>query len=241
MNDYAGKTIWIIGASSGIGRALAVEMDRRGAMLILSARSEDKLTALNNSLGGRHRVCAIDVTQEKAVKDAASDVFKSKVDSVIFLAGIYQPAKLSALDLELCKDILATNLGGAFNVIAAILPYFPAQIALCASVVGYRGLPNAQPYGATKAGLINLAESLRAEMRGTGIDVRLINPGFVSTPMTAKNQFPMPMMIEPEAAAAAIADGLLNKSFEIHFPKRFTWLLKIARFIPDRLYFSLVP
>lgn len=241
MKDYDGKIIWIIGASSGIGHALAIEMDGRGATLILSSRSEEKLEALNTDLGNRHRVYPLDVANADAVQMAANELFKSKVNSVVFMAGIYQPAKLSALDLQDCRDILATNLGGAFNLIAALLPHHPAQIVLCASVVGYRGLPNAQPYGAAKAGLINLAESLRAEMRDTSVDVRLINPGFVRTPMTAKNKFPMPMMIEPQEAAKAIADGLLGPSFEIHFPKRFTWLLKLARFIPDRLYFALVP
>jgi len=241
MNDYAGRIIWIIGASSGIGHALAIEMDRRGAKLILSARQSEKLQGLNTELGGRHRVYPVDVTDAGEVEKAATDIFSSKINSVVFLAGIYHPTKLSALNLQDCRDILATNLGGAFNLIAAVLPHYPAQIALCASVVGYRGLPNAQPYGATKAGLINLAESLRAEMRGTGVDVKLINPGFVRTPMTAKNDFPMPMMIEPAEAASAIADGLLGRAFEIHFPKRFTWLLKLAQLIPDRLYFALVP
>ena len=241
MSDYAGKIIWIIGASSGIGHALAIEMDRRGAKLILSARNKERLHALNADLSGRHLVFAVDVTNAEGVEKAATDIFRSNVDSVVFLAGVYQPSALSNLDLQVCRDILATNLGGAFNLIAAVLPHHPAQIALCASVVGYRGLPNAQPYGAAKAGLINLTESLRAEMRDKGIDIRLINPGFVRTPMTAKNKFPMPMMIEPQEAARAIADGLLERAFEIHFPKRFTWLLKLARFIPHRLYFALVP
>jgi short-subunit dehydrogenase len=111
---------------------------------------------------------------------------------------------------------------------------------LCGSVAGYRGLPRSQPYAATKAAIINLAESLRAEGRKFGVDIKVINPGFVRTPMTGKNDFDMPFMIEAGEAALAIANGLLSDSFEVHFPKKFTWLMKILSQLPDWLYFQIV-
>ena len=133
---------------------------------------------------------------------------------------------------------------GTLNCLHAVLPILQrqksGQIALCGSVAGYRGLPNAQPYGATKAAIINLAESLKLETAGSGIDVRVINPGFVRTPMTDKNSFDMPMIISPEQAARSLADQLAGSGFEIHFPKKFTWAMKILRLLPDALYFPIV-
>jgi len=236
MKNYEGKHIWIIGASSGIGRALAIELSARGAHLALSARSEDKLNALNEELGGNHRVFPLDVTNtDKFVKtaDAIHKKFTS-LDSVIFLAAIYEPAPLAEMDIKLAHKMIAINLGGAFNVVHATLPILKAQkygqLALCGSIAGYSGLPKGQPYSATKAGVINLAESLRAEEKD--LDIKVINPGFVRTPLTDKNDFKMPMIIEPETAAKIIAKELLTGRFEIHFPKGFTFFIKtMPRFI----------
>ena len=200
-SDYANKAVWIIGASSGIGRALAVELSRRGAALILSARDEDALQKLNGELGGKHAVFRTDVTDPASI-EAAVTTLPARLDSVIFLAGQYKPMKLDALDMKVTGEIVAANMSGAFNLIHAILPKMlqqgRGQIALCASVTGYRGLPNSQPYSATKAGMINLAESLRAETRKRGLDVRVIDPGFVRTRLTDQNDFKMPFIIEPE-------------------------------------------
>jgi short-subunit dehydrogenase len=133
-------------------------------------------------------------------------------------------------------------LNGAFNAVHAVLPILKSQahgqFVLCGSVAGYCGLPNGQPYSATKAGVINLAESLRAEEGH--LDIKVINPGFVRTPLTDKNNFKMPMMIEPEEAAKIIVKGLQSKKFEIHFPKRFTFLMKILSVLPDFLYFKII-
>lgn len=242
--SYAGKHIWIIGASSGIGEALAHELAARGAILVLSARSKEKLDALKKTLGSAHSVYLLDVTQSSDVMQTAEMLQKDfpRIDSIVFLAAIYTPMKLASLNIEKVGAIIQTNLLGAFHVVNAALLLFEqqkaGQIALCGSVAGYCGLPNAQPYSATKAGVMNLAESLRSEM-GSKIDVKLISPGFVATPMTSKNDFHMPMMIAPEEAARAIADGLLTRQFEIHFPKRFTYIMKLIRLLPSWLYFPL--
>jgi short-subunit dehydrogenase len=241
--SYEGKTIWIIGASSGIGRALAIELALQGALLVLSARNKDKLHDLNAELGGKHHVYPLDVTDAQACSDAVAVVQKrlSQIDSVIFMAAQYIPGSLLTMALSDVHSIVNVNLNGALNISSAVLPLLIAQqrgqFALCGSVAGYRGLPNSQPYSATKAALINLAESLKAEQ--PQLDIKIINPGFVRTPMTDKNDFTMPMMIEPQDAAKAIAKGLKSKSFEIHFPKKLTLIMKCLKFLPPFLYFKL--
>lgn len=243
MSDFKGQNVWIIGASSGIGRALALELDQRGANLILSARDTEKLNILNQQLGGRHITLPLDVTKRDDF-NALHDLRSTPIDRAIFLAGTYAPMSLDQLDMTTSQQIIATNLSGAMNFIDAILPVMlrqkSGQIALCGSVAGYCGLPHAQPYGATKAAIINLAQSLRAEFISRGIDVRVINPGFVRTPMTDKNDFKMPMRIEPDAAARALANGLLSSHFEIRFPKLFTFLMKILACLPYPLYFRII-
>lgn len=243
MDNFEGKHIWIIGASSGIGCALAQELSRQGATLALSARSEDKLNTLKEELSGAHKVFPVDVTDLKKLKATADEIMGNfeKLDSVIYLAALYNPGPLYELDIEKTHMLVNVNLNGAFNLLHAILPHFKkhgkGQIALCGSVAGYRGLPKGQPYSATKAAIINLAESLKAEE--PTLDIKLISPGFVKTDLTAKNDFDMPMMIEPEDAAKAIANGLLKKNFEIHFPKKFTFLMKILQILPAFLYFKI--
>lgn len=243
--DVKGKNIWVIGASSGIGHALAKELSRRGARLVVSARSAEPLEQLAHGLGPQNIALPLDVTDLAAFREAAALLVKAfgRIDGVIYMAGTYTPAPLSALTPEDARRIVDVNLMGALNCIGATLPYLRAQagglLALCASVAGYRGLPKAQPYAATKAALINLAESLRAEEEAHGIDVRVINPGFVKTPMTDKNDFAMPFLLSPEDAAHAIANGLAGGAFEIHFPKRLSLLLKALRLLPDALYFKI--
>ena len=239
MGEYSKEHIWIIGASSGIGRALAIELAAQGGALILSARNEDALNSLNDALGGGHQVIALDAGDHKALSAAAKAI--PKLDRVIFMAALYAPHGKKTKDIDFIHDMIRVNLGGAFNTVNATLPIFEkqghGQIVLCASVAGYRGLPYGQPYCATKAAMINYAESLKIELEPQNIDVKIINPGFVRTPLTDKNDFPMPMMIEADAAAKAIVRDLRSKRFEIHFPKRFTWMMKILYFLPAPLYF----
>lgn len=241
MAAYTGKHIWIIGASSGIGRALAIDLAAQGAVLILSARSQDKLDELNHILGNRHSVIAVDTGDHDALTKAAHSI--PKIDSVVFMAAIYSPHSQETKNIDFIHDMINVNIGGAFNTVNAVLPIFEkqgyGQIVLCGSVAGYRGLPYGQPYCATKAAIISYAESLKIEMEPKNIDIKLLSPGFVRTPLTDKNDFSMPMIIEPEEAAKAITKGLLSTNFEIHFPKKFTWIMKALRILPTSVYFFL--
>lgn len=237
---FAGEHIWIIGASSGIGRALAIALEAQGASLILSARRTEALEALNQTLGGVHDVLPLDVANATDIAKAAAHISANlpKLDRVIFLAALYKPGNIADIEPEFAHKMVEVNLCGAMTLAHAVLPIFDAQqsgqIVLCGSVAGYLGLPNGQPYSATKAAIINFAESLYAEAPDY-LDVKLISPGFVRTPMTDKNSFDMPMRIEPEDAAKAIANGLQQRAFEIHFPKRFTRWVKILRLLPYAL------
>ncbi len=239
--DYKDQIVWIIGASSGIGAALAYELSGRGATLALSARRQGELESLKARLGQHHKVFAFDVTDADTTRRTAQAICATfgRIDRIVILAAAYVPMQIDALDLAVTKGIIDTNLTGTFNVVHAVLPILKTQklkgqIALCGSVAGYIGLPGGQPYSATKAAIISLAETLYAECKDV-IDIKLVSPGFVRTPLTDKNNFSMPMIIEPEQAAVAIADGLLSRRFEIDFPKRFTVFLKTLRLLPYML------
>ncbi|AGA64190.1 Oxidoreductase, short-chain dehydrogenase/reductase family [Liberibacter crescens BT-1] len=246
LNSYKNEIIWIIGASSGIGYALAHELAKRNAILVLSARSSNDLENLKSVLGEKHKVFVLDVTDSVMTQRTAHAIYATfgRIDRVIFFAATYQPMKLYSLDLAVSRQIVEVNLLGALHVVKAVLS-LPSvhksigQIALCGSVAGYAGLSGGQPYSATKAAIINLAESLYAELFDK-IDIKLISPGFVRTRLTDQNDFTMPMIIKPEDAAKAIAQGLLSKAFEVHFPKHFTMLVKLLRFFPYRVYFWII-
>jgi short-subunit dehydrogenase len=204
------------------------------------------LDSVKAHLGAQHSVFALDITDTETTRRTAQAIKATfgTIDRVIFLAAAYTPMKIDMLDMAVTKKIIDINLTGAFNLIDAILPILKTQkskgqLALCGSVAGYIGLPNAQPYSATKAAIINLAESLYAEYQQI-IDIKLINPGFVSTPLTDKNDFVMPFIISPQKAAKAIANGLLSRSFEIHFPKKFTFFLKLLKLLPYALSLKLI-
>lgn len=228
------ETIWIIGASDGIGAALARAWAARGARLILSARSEDRLASFAAELGPEHVAQPLDVSDRASLDRAAEAIAAlGPVDRVVHLAAIYDPGKVADIDPEKAAQIVTVNLAGTFHV-AQVAPKVlraGGQMALCGSVAGYIGLPQGQIYSATKAGVINLAETLRAELSGR-IDVRLINPGFVDTRLTEQNDFDMPAMITPERAANEIIKGLMGGSFEVHFPRRLTWPLKWLSALP---------
>lgn len=242
MTLFAGSHIWIIGASSGIGRALAMRLAREGAILSLSARNGEALEALRASMQGTHSLYPLDVTHTDLLEAAAAA--QSRIDRVIYLAGQYEPGPLADADPAKARAIVETNLMGALNAIQCVLPIMRrqghGQIVLCGSIAGYRGLPNGQPYSATKAAIINLAESLKVEESKNGIDVRLISPGFIKTALTDKNTFPMPGIISPEQAADDIVEGLKGRQFEIHFPRRMTLVMKLLQMLPYPLFFKLV-
>ncbi|TNJ41453.1 SDR family oxidoreductase [Phaeobacter sp. B1627] len=228
------ETIWIIGASDGIGAALARAYARRGARLILSARSGEALQDLATTLGTGHIALPLDVADRATIEAAAARIAQiGPLDRVVHLAALYDPGKISDLAPDTATQIIAVNLTGSFHIaqIAPPLLRKGGQLALCGSVAGYFGLPQGQIYSATKAAVINLVQSLRAEMGGR-CDVRLINPGFVDTRLTRRNDFHMPAMVTPQEAAQAIIDGLNGKRFEVHFPRRLTWPLKLLRILP---------
>ena len=241
MDTLKGKKIWIIGASSGIGAALASEISQRGAEVTISARRKDALEEIAGRLSHKPALAPLDVSKSEELKTAFEKF--GPFDSVIFLAAIYSPGLLEDMDLAKAKTMVDINVNGALNTIDAVYPQMrrsgKGQIVLCGSVAGYAGLPNSQPYSLTKAAIINLAQTLKTEAQRYNVDVKLISPGFVRTPLTDKNDFQMPMIVEPEYAAKTIADGLSAKAFEIHFPKKFTWIVKILSLLPYGLYFPI--
>ena len=237
---HASRRIWIIGASAGIGAALARELAGQGAQLILSARDGDALQALAQEIGGA-LVLPLDLLQRETVEQAVAQLSEGpKLDAVICTAALYDPTPVSEMDLQKAEALVRVNVFGTL-LVARLAPKLlrqGGQLALFGSVAGYFGLPKGQAYSATKAAIINLAETLRIEL-APDVDVRLISPGFVRTRLTDQNDFNMPAMMEPEDAARAISKGLAGHSFEIHFPKRFTTLLKLLRLLPYGLAFRL--
>jgi NAD(P)-dependent dehydrogenase (short-subunit alcohol dehydrogenase family) len=249
ITDWTDRTAWLLGASTGIGRATASLLHRQGARVVVSARGGAALESFVAEHPGAIAL-AVDATDAAALQAAAQTLLRDqgRIDLALYCAGHYQPMQATAFDLTEALRHQQINYVGALNLLNAVLPALlrqgaagtPAHLGLVASVAGYRGLPNALAYGPTKAALINLAEVLYLDLHARGVGVSLINPGFVDTPLTAQNRFHMPALITPEAAAEAIVQGWGQGEFEIHFPKRFTRLLKLLRQLPDSLYFGAV-
>lgn len=241
ITDWRGKRVWLVGASSGIGAAIARELAGRGARLALSARRADKLQALGLADA---LLLPCDATDSASLAAARKGLLAAwgGVDLVIYLAGDYVPMGADNFDLALAEQVLAVNFNGALRLAATVLPDLLAGggIAFVASVAGYRGLPKALCYGPGKAALIHFAEVLHLDLAPKGIGVWVINPGFVATQLTAKNDFAMPALLTPEQAAIAAVDGFKSANFEIHFPKRFSRLLKLLALLPYRWYFPLI-
>jgi short-subunit dehydrogenase len=243
------KTIWVTGASSGIGREAALQLAGQGATVVATSRSADMLETLAKDakpLAGRVIAMPFDVAQLDVVRAAAKAVEGDLgvPDLAILSAGTYRPEEPHSLSADTVGAQVAVNLMGAVNMIDALLPRFLARghghFAVVSSVAGYRGLPSAAGYGATKAALINLCEALRADLAGTGVKVQLVNPGFVKTAHAGKTERNVPFLMPVDAAAARLIAGLASERFEITFPKRFTWQMKLMRFLPYALYFPLI-
>lgn len=246
MTNWAGRRVWLVGASSGIGRATAHALHAQGASVIVSARDQTALDAFAKQHPGA-QARALDVTNATAVEHVAAALFaQGALDAVVYCAGHYRAMTANQFDLPDLLRHNQVNYLGALHVLDAVLPKLLQQppgarghISLMASVAGYRGLPNSLAYGPTKAALINLAETLYLDLHRHGVGVSLINPGFVETPLTAQNEFRMPALISPEQAAQAILQGWARGRFEIHFPKRFTFWMKVLRCLPYALFFAL--
>lgn len=238
------KTVWITGASTGIGRELALKLARDGVRVAASARSADRLDELAQVQPGVLAV-PVDVTDRVAVAAAHRHILETigSVDLVVLNAGVWHPMVASAYDAARVAQSMNVNYLGIANALEPVIPSMIAagkgHIALVASVAGYRGLPKAAAYAPTKAAVISLAEILRLELSRHGITVTLVNPGFVETPMTADNEFPMPYMIKAEDAADRILKGLARGKFEIAFPWQLVTMLKLLRLMPNSLYLRL--
>lgn len=238
MTEFSGRTYWLIGASEGLGRALAKELDRAGARLILSARDSGRLKTLAAELRGS-RTVALDVTDHAAVRRAAAVV--GHVDGIIYNAGAYTPMRATAWDTEAALTMCDVNFLGAMRVLGQVVPEMinagRGDITLIGSLAGYRGLPAAIGYGASKAALVSLAETMRHDLKGSGVIVRLVNPGFIRTRLTEKNSFRMPMIMSPEAAAKRVMRAMRSNRFRTDFPAPFSWLMRGLAFLPDFLFY----
>jgi len=237
---------WITGASSGIGRALALRMAADGWTVCASARGAEALAALEREGGGRIHAVPLDVTDLAAVKAAVAGMLArhGRIGLAVLNAGTYIPDSAATFDSADFRRTYELNVMGAVHCLDAVLPHFidrrAGHVALVASVAGYRGLPSAMAYGSSKAALIHLAESLRFEGDKHGFGVTIVNPGFVKTPLTDKNRFPMPFIVTAEQAADYMAEGLRKRDFEIVFPGRMAALMKTLKGLPYRLYFPAV-
>jgi NADP-dependent 3-hydroxy acid dehydrogenase YdfG len=234
--------VWITGAGSGIGEALALALGARGETVIASGRRRRLLEALAARQPGITPL-PVDVTDGAAV-EAAVAAMTPPPATAILCAGTHRPTPAGAFDAGQVRQLVEVNLMGIVHCVAALLPVFRAagggHLVLVASVAGYRGLPTTAGYSASKAAVIALAESLKLDLDGSGVRVTLVNPGFVDTPLTQRNDFPMPDMITAAAAAQVILRGLSGSAFEIAFPRRFALAMRLLRLLPSRLYFALV-
>ena len=240
------KVIWITGASSGIGKAVAIKFAENGWIVAASARRENLLNELKE-INENIYPFPLDVTDIDKCKLVASSIINQfkNIDICLFGTGMHDPKSEKKFNLEKVREIMEVNYFGTMNSINSIYDYFSekknGQISIISSVAGYRGLPAAGAYCASKAALTSFAESLNFDMQMKNVRVSLVSPGFIKTPMTDQNDFPMPMSKSPEFAANEIYKGLtVKRGFEIHFPKAFTYFLKFLQILPSGIYFKLV-
>ena len=240
------KKVWITGASSGIGKALAIKFANEGWQVAASARRENLLKDLNNQNPNIHPF-HLDVKNEEETKNVFQNVIQKfkTVDISVFCTGMHDPDAEKKLSSEKIREIMETNFFGTLNCIMAVNTFFrekkSGHISIVSSVAGYRGLPAASGYCASKSALTSLAESLYFDFKRHNVRVSLVSPGFIKTPMTDKNKFPMPMIKSPEFAAEKMFIGLTKtQSFEIHFPKALTIILKFLRILPYKIYLYLI-
>lgn len=240
-----GRSAWVTGASSGIGRALALRLAGEGWSVAVSARDAQALATLVAEAPNRIHVFPLDVTDAKAAVDTLSAI-ESRIgplDLAVLNAGTYQHDSVSTFDVQMFRSTIDVNLMGSVHCLAAIMPRMTArragQIAVVASVVGYVGLPGAAAYGASKAALINMCQALYPELEAQGVRLSLICPGFVDTALTRKNDFPMPFVIPVDEAVDHIVKGLRSRHFEIAFPWKMVLSMKLLARLPTALYFSI--
>ena len=241
MRDFKGKRYWLVGASEGLGAALASKLAADGAELILSARSEERLAALAADLPGTHQILPGDIGDDASVATAGAKL--GDVDGVVLLAGVYWPMKSQDWDADQATRMADINFTGFLRALGQVMPGFAARgsghVVITGSLSGFRGLPGAIGYAASKAGTMVLAESMYADLKGSGIDVQLANPGFIRTRLTDKNDFTMPFIMEPDAAADIMLRHMKSNRFKISFPYGFSLVFRLSQFMPDWLYYRL--
>jgi NADP-dependent 3-hydroxy acid dehydrogenase YdfG len=241
VTDWQGKRYWLVGASEGLGREVAFCLSRAGAEVIVSARSEDRLKELVADLPGNASYVTVDVTDRAAVEAAAAEI--GDIDGVVYLAGVYWPMKAQEWDNEKADMMGEVNFLGASRVVGSVIKDMVAKnaghIVLVGSLSGFRGLPGAIGYSSSKAGMMSLAESMQADLRTSPINVQLINPGFIKTRLTDKNDFNMPFIMSPEDAAKEVFEHMNTDHFKKSFPMVFSWLFRLSQFMPDWMYYPL--
>ncbi|WP_281824421.1 SDR family NAD(P)-dependent oxidoreductase [Jannaschia rubra] len=241
MRDWTGKRYWMVGASEGLGAALAAKLSSAGAEVILSARSEDRLHEVAATLPGRSSVVPCDVSDGASVREAAARA--GRLDGLVFTAGVYWPQAAQDWVPDQVAAMCDINFTGAARVVGAVIGDMVARdaghIVLTGSLAGFRGLPGATGYGASKAGVMALAEGMHADLRRTGVTVQIANPGFIRTRLTDRNDFSMPFLMSPEDAAQRMFEMMCTDDFKRSFPSPFSWLFRGGQVLPDWLWYRL--
>ncbi|MBD3665780.1 SDR family NAD(P)-dependent oxidoreductase [Sulfitobacter aestuariivivens] len=239
--NWIAKRYWLVGASDGLGAALAHKLSAAGAEVIVSARSEDKLAALVEELPGTARFVTVDVSDNESVVAAAKEV--GDVDGVVYLAGVYWPFSAREWDADQANAMADINFTGLMRVMGQVVPPMVARdkghIVITSSLSGFRGLPGSIGYTASKAGTMSLAECMHADLRKTGVAVQVANPGYIKTQLTDKNDFNMPFIMTPEEAAAHMFDHMNTDHFKANFPWLFSLFFRGSQFMPDWMYYRM--
>lgn len=241
MRSFNGKRYWLVGASAGLGRALATKLVAAGAEVVISARGEDDLKAAVAEIGGKSSYVTIDVSSDEDVARAAAEV--GEIDGYIHLAGVYWPQGAQDWNAKEVTAMCDINFTGMARVLGHVVPAMVGRdaghIVLTSSLTGFRGLPRSIGYTASKAAAMSLAECMHADLRTTGVDVQVVNPGFIKTQLTEKNDFNMPFIMEPDQAAQVMLEHMYTDHFKRSFPTLFSLLFRGSQFLPDWLYFRI--
>jgi NADP-dependent 3-hydroxy acid dehydrogenase YdfG len=240
VRQWQGKRYWLVGASEGLGRSVAIQLSKLGVEVILSARSEDRLTALAAELPGKSQVVPVDISDMASVKAAAAAV--GEIDGVVFLAGVYWPQSAQNWNPDEVEMMCDVNFTGAARVVGNVIGPMVARdnghIVLTGSLSAFRGLPGAIGYAASKGGVRALAESMECDLRGSGVQVQIINPGYIKTRLTDKNTHAMPFIMEPDDAAREMVEFMGTDRFKKSFPRAFSLFFRASQFFPDWLYYK---
>lgn len=241
MRDWQGKRYWLVGASEGLGKALALKLNRAGVEVILSARSEDTLQQAVAEMPGKASYQVVDTSDDDSVKAAARAV--GRIDGVVLLAGVYWPFGAQEWDADQAVAMADINFTGFMRVLGQVVPDMVARddghIVITSSLTAFRGLPGSIGYTASKAATLSLAESMHADLRKTGVEVQVALPGFIKTQLTDKNDFKMPFLMQPEEAAQHMFEHMGSDRFKSAFPTVFSWVFRLSQFLPDWAYYRI--